>query len=105
MTVKKPVKPEKCPHCAQELQLAGKFCYHCGRSLETSQDTEGVYTWAMEDLFEIAKALTSTLDLDLLLKKIGQASERLTGAEASSILLLDDDRKNLYFKTATGAKS
>jgi HD-GYP domain-containing protein (c-di-GMP phosphodiesterase class II) len=59
----------------------------------------------IDELFEIARTLSSTLDLDVLLKKIGQAAERLTQAEASSILLLDDDRKNLYFKVATGEKS
>ncbi len=64
-----------------------------------------MYAWATEDLFDIARTLSSTLDLDALLKKIGQAAERLTDAEASSILLLDDDRQHLYFKIATGEKS
>jgi len=60
--------------------------------------------WALEDIFEIVRTISSTLDLDILLKKIGQAAEHLTDAEASSILLLDESRKNLYFKVATGDK-
>lgn len=58
----------------------------------------------MEDLFNIARTLSSALDLDGLLKKIGQACEKLTDSEASSIMLLDEDRKHLYFKVATGEK-
>jgi len=94
-----------CPHCKAALDVKGRYCYACGRPLESSAETQGVYTWAHEDLFEIARTLSSTLDLDVLLKKIGQAAEKLTDSEASSILLLDDDRKNLYFKAATGEKS
>jgi len=56
------------------------------------------------DFFEIAKTITSTLDIDALLKKIGSAAEKLTGTAASSIMLVDDDGKNLYFKAAGGEK-
>ncbi len=94
----------ECPHCQKPLTVKGRFCYECGRAMESSSDTEGVFTWALEDLFQIARTLSATLDLDLLLKKIGQAAEKLTDSEASSILLLTDDRKSLYFKTATGVK-
>lgn len=56
------------------------------------------------ELFEIARQLSSTTDLDSLLSKIGKAAEQLTAAEASSILLVDEDGKHLYFKVATGEK-
>lgn len=58
-----------------------------------------------QDIFEIARELSSTLDLDALLKRIGAACEKLTKASASSIMLLDEEGKNLYFKTATGEKA
>ena len=57
------------------------------------------------DLFDIAGSLSSTLDLDSLLRKIGLASERLLQAEASSIMLLDDLGTHLFFKVATGEKA
>lgn len=59
----------------------------------------------LEEIFEIVKILSSTLDLDALLKRIGEASEKLTNSEASSIMLLDEDKKHLYFKSATGEKT
>lgn len=58
----------------------------------------------LEDFFELAQSFIGTLDLDTLLKRIGSAAEKLTQAEASSILLLDEDKENLYFKTAGGEK-
>jgi putative methionine-R-sulfoxide reductase with GAF domain len=58
----------------------------------------------MDEFFEIARSLSATFDLDELLKRIGGAAERLTGAEASSILLLDETGKNLVFRLATGEK-
>lgn len=56
------------------------------------------------ELLAIAGSLNSTLDLDYLLQKIGLAAERLLDCEASSIMLLDDTKKFLYFKIATGKK-
>ncbi|OQA90673.1 MAG: Cyclic di-GMP phosphodiesterase response regulator RpfG [Elusimicrobia bacterium ADurb.Bin231] len=58
----------------------------------------------LNEFFEIARTITSTLDIDALLRKIGSAAEKLTGTAASSIMLVDDDKKNLYFKTAGGEK-
>lgn len=54
------------------------------------------------ELFSIAGSLNSTPDLDYLLEKIGAAAERLLNSEASAIMLVTDDRKNLYFKVAGG---
>ena len=56
------------------------------------------------EFFEIARTITSTLDVDSALKKIGSAAEKLTKTMASSIMLLDEDGKNLYFKVASGDK-
>lgn len=59
-------------------------------------------TSALEEIFEIARSLNSAGDLDDLLKKIGDAAERLSDSEASSILLVTEDKKNLYFRVASG---
>ncbi|MBI4056630.1 MAG: GAF domain-containing protein [Elusimicrobia bacterium] len=56
------------------------------------------------ELLAIAGSLNSTLDLDFLLQKIGMAAEKLLDSEASSIMLLDDSKKSLYFKVATGVR-
>jgi HD-GYP domain-containing protein (c-di-GMP phosphodiesterase class II) len=58
----------------------------------------------LSEFFEIARAITSTSDVDAVLRKIGTAAEKLTNTMASSIMLLDDDKKNLYFKVASGDK-
>lgn len=62
-------------------------------------------TQALADLFGIARHLSSTLDLDLLLVRIGEAAKTLTGGQGSSILLVDETGQNLFFKVATGEKS
>jgi putative nucleotidyltransferase with HDIG domain len=59
----------------------------------------------LEEFFELAKIISATLDLDTLLRRIGWAAEKVTNAEASSIMLIDEDKQHLYFKTASGEKS
>jgi GAF domain-containing protein len=56
------------------------------------------------EIFNLAKALASTLDVDALLKRIGQSAEQMFHCEASAIMLLDEDQKHLFFKVATGEK-
>jgi hypothetical protein len=57
------------------------------------------------ELFSIAGSLNSTLDVDFLLQKIGAAAEKLTESEASSIMLVTDDKKSLFFRIASGDKA
>lgn len=57
------------------------------------------------ELFAIASSLNSTFDQDALLQKIGAAAEKLTDSEASSIMLVADDKKNLFFRIASGEKA
>jgi HD-GYP domain-containing protein (c-di-GMP phosphodiesterase class II) len=59
---------------------------------------------AMKDVFDIAKSMSSVLDVDSLLKRFSAAAEKLLDAEASLIMLLDDDKENLSYKTNTGEK-
>jgi len=56
------------------------------------------------EIFKIAGRLCAAQDLDVLLKEIGRVAEALTEAEASSLLLLDEDGQHLHFKTASGEK-
>jgi K+-sensing histidine kinase KdpD len=52
-------------------------------------------------LIELARDLASTLDLDVLLNRIVHIAADLTNAEAASIMLFDERRKELYFHSAT----
>lgn len=52
----------------------------------------------------MASNFLATRDVDALLAQISQAVERLTSSEAASILLLDESKKQLVFRAATGEK-
>jgi len=72
----------------------------------------GVTAWSGTDangnfvqgLINLARGLSSTLDVDALLKRIGQSAEQMFLCEASAIMLLDEDKQHLFFKVATGEK-
>ena len=55
-------------------------------------------------LLDANKALTSTLDLDRLLKVIMGQAKRVVNAEASSLMLLDEAKKELFFDVTVGGK-
>ncbi len=57
-----------------------------------------------DSIFELARALCASQDVDSLLGQISAAVERLTSSEAASILLLDAEKKQLVFRVATGEK-
>lgn len=94
-----------CSHCKTQLMGEARFCHHCGAPSGTTQwtgtEAEGNF---MQGLLNLARGLTSTLDVDALLKRIGQSAEQMFHCDASAIMLLDDDKKHLYFKVATGEK-
>lgn len=94
----------KCSHCSEPFERLFKFCPNCGLSVigEGFTDKAGV---AVRDLFEIARSFSSVFDLDVLLKKISSTAEKLTQAEASSVMLLDTKKEYLYFKTTGGEKA
>jgi Nif-specific regulatory protein len=58
----------------------------------------------IERLKEISTWVSSVLDLDQLLELIIDTATSLMRAKASSLLLLDQRSKKLYFKVATGEK-
>jgi GAF domain-containing protein len=57
----------------------------------------------LERLLEISSLLNSTLKLDELLAAIMGSATELTGAETSSLLLLDEEAGELSVEVATGA--
>jgi K+-sensing histidine kinase KdpD len=52
-------------------------------------------------LAEISRDLASTVDLTALLNRIVQAAANLSNAEAASILLYEESKKQLYFQSTT----
>ena len=58
----------------------------------------------IEHLKEISTWVASVLDLDDLLEHIINTATRMVQAKASSLLLLDQKTRKLYFKVATGEK-
>lgn len=97
----------KCTTCQKELNTDFVYCPYCGIALkeEPSETTLSNARMLLKEFFAIAQVLSSTKDVDSLLKKIGILAEKLIRAEASSVLLLDSTKKYLYFKTASGEKS
>ncbi|MEK6776483.1 MAG: sensor domain-containing diguanylate cyclase [bacterium] len=53
---------------------------------------------------KVGKALTSTLDTGSILDIIMEKTNELVKAEAGSVLLLDDEKNELYFELAEGEK-
>lgn len=58
----------------------------------------------LELLERISKAISSTLDLQKLLEKVMDITKTVMGAEACSVLLLDEGSRELIFKVALGEK-
>ena len=58
----------------------------------------------IDQLKEISTWVSSVLDLDELLEHIIDTATRMMQAKASSLLLLDQKTRKLYFKVATGEK-
>jgi signal transduction histidine kinase len=52
-------------------------------------------------LAEISRNLASTVDLNILLDRITEAAAHVSGSEAASILLYDENQSQLYFESAT----
>jgi len=63
---------------------------------------DGVARSRLERLLEISRQLSSTLDLSALLSTVVHTVTDLTGAEAATILLVDDQTEQLYYAAVTG---
>jgi hypothetical protein len=96
----------KCQLCQYEYQEEANYCPRCGVKLSDQQDYEYIKPeWSTaQELLEVSRALSSTLDLQILLEKIDAAAVKLTGAMAGSIMLLDDKKEALRFRSTSGVK-
>ena len=56
----------------------------------------------LSSLISISEMINSTLKLDSILTEVMEAASVMLEAEASSIFLIDEEKKELYFKIATG---
>jgi two-component system NtrC family sensor kinase len=54
----------------------------------------------LETLTELARLVTSSLDVDIVLRTIVEAAVELTGAEEGSLLLIDEKTGELYMRAA-----
>lgn len=59
---------------------------------------------SIHHLRDISKWVSTVHDLNRLLEMILETGNRMIGAKASSLLLLDEKTNRLYFKVATGTK-
>ena len=53
-------------------------------------------------LNDVTQQITSTFNVDFLLQTIVERAEAMLDCEASSILLFDEEKKDLYFRVVTG---
>jgi len=98
----------KCHLCGYEHNNEARYCAQCGARVDDRElfATPTSPKWATtEELLGLSKALSSTLDLHLLLRKIDDSAVRLTGAAAGSIMLLDEDKKLLHFRSLSGEEA
>src|SRR5258708_14437051 len=90
-----------CSYCQAKLSGAVHFCSECGAPVDGIWSRADGDATFIQSLINLARGLSSTQDVDALLKRIGQSAERMFLCEASSIMLLHDSKENLYFKVAT----
>ncbi len=93
-----------CSYCQAKLSGAVHFCSECGAPVDGIWSRADGDATFIQSLINLARGLSSTQDVDALLKRIGQSAEQMLLCEASSIMLLDDSKEHLYFKVATGEK-
>lgn len=95
-----------CHLCAYECSDEDGYCIQCGASLSDSDNSTKSPEWAStEELLDLSKTLSSTFDLQLLLRKIDDSAVKLTEAAAGAIMLFDDKKESLRFGSSSGEKA
>jgi GAF domain-containing protein len=87
---------------SQEIRLIRSFANQAAAALENARLHEIVKDKLHElaSLFEVGKAITSTLQLDRVLETITENVQRVMNADATAIMLLDAEHKQLQMKTS-----
>src|SRR3954469_2356378 len=93
-----------CAYCQTELGEGVQFCGKCGAPTNGVLAGGNADNTFVQGLISLARGLSSTQDVDALLKRIGQSAEQMLLCEASSLMLLDEEKTHLFFKVATGEK-
>ncbi len=70
--------------------------------MDTTQPNPERRIATLEKLLAVSRQLNSTLEMRRLLAQIVEAATVLTDADGASILLLEEDGKNLYFAAVSG---
>ena len=96
----------ECYLCGYECEYGTRYCTQCGASLSDDGVAATLPEWATtEELLDLSKVLSTTLDLHILLRTIDYSAVRLTGADAGSIMLFDKDKLSLRFRSSSGEKA
>ena len=100
----------ECHLCGQQHEGKASYCARCGANVGGggAAAVPALPEWAathLGELLELSRALSLTLDSHLLLKKVDSSATKLTGATAGSIMLFDEDRKALRFRSLSGERS
>lgn len=93
-------RPEKEPPSQETQQLLIYLGEHLGTSLDHTQRLQQTRQQAkvMETLTMIAQAITSSLDIDEVIRQTMAGINQLLEVEAGSLLLVDETRDEIYFK-------
>ncbi|MFQ5905648.1 MAG: GAF domain-containing protein [bacterium] len=99
-------KREEGEYDEDDQEMAALFASHLADVLESTRlyrmISEKVERLAM--LMDASVHVTSTLDLEEVLDLIMSQAKEVLDAEASSIFLVDEDKNELYFISATGTR-
>jgi len=75
-----------------------------GKALQIGETTAEIYEYRqrLELLYDVAQQASSFSEVSMLLENILRVTQRLIRAEASSLLLVDQDKMELFFHAAGG---
>ncbi|MFA6451438.1 MAG: sensor domain-containing diguanylate cyclase [bacterium] len=62
-------------------------------------------TGQLESFMRVSALINSSLELDVILDSVLRIATHLVGAEASSIMLVNEESKDVFFKTTIGSKA
>ncbi|MBD3181807.1 GAF domain-containing protein [Candidatus Poribacteria bacterium] len=97
-----------CKLCRNKCEDNANYCEQCGLKLDSPYEiyeSGSAEYEPTEELFELSKIFSSSLDLHMLLRKVDESAASITNAEAGLIMLLDADKKNLRFRGSHDIKT